>query len=116
MRPGTLPILTVLGSIAMAQPPNSQSPGSQTPAVNASVSGVVKDASTGMPLANYTVSTNVNATWVDNTILMRPETKEVNSTTDDRGRYKLSDLPPGQYRIHVSNAHSFGHWLMKSIT
>jgi hypothetical protein len=81
-------LLTVLPSVAFAQ---------------SSVSGVVKDSVTGEPLANYIVTTSVKAT-------------EVRSTTDDQGHYKLSDLPPGSYRIDVDHPQSFGHTLTRQIT
>lgn len=71
----------------------------QTGITNASVSGAVKDKATGQPLANYTVSTFVNATWVGDTIVQNSGTKDVSSTTDSSGRYKLTDLPPGSYRV-----------------
>ncbi len=87
----------------------------QTPPVNVSISGMVKDANSGKPLANYLVSTDVNATWVDNTILMSPSTKRVQAMTDDTGRYKLNDLPPGPYRVHASDPQSFGHDVVRSV-
>ena len=70
----------------------------------ASVSGVVKDSVGGQPLAQYNVSTFVNASWVNDTLFQSPETKQLNSVTDEEGRYKLNDLPPGVYRITVRNA------------
>ena len=45
----------------------------QTPPQNFAVSGVVKDT-TGQPLANYSVSTEVNATWVNATIVQSRDT------------------------------------------
>jgi protocatechuate 3,4-dioxygenase beta subunit len=69
----------------------------QTAATNAAVSGVVKDKVSGRPLANYTVST-----W------LRGQQKDVASTTDPSGRYKLMDLPPGAYRITANNAQRQG--------
>ena len=87
----------------------------QTAATNASVSGVVKDKITGQPLANYTVSTFVNATWVGNTILQTSRTKNVTSTTDSSGRYKLTDLPPGAYRIAARDAQHFGSGLTRHV-
>ena len=76
----------------------------QNPSLNVTVSGTVKDSITGKPLANYSVSTNINATWVNNTFVSNSSTKEVKSTTDESGRYKLSDLPPGNYRISARDA------------
>lgn len=77
----------------------------QTGVTNASVSGMVKDKTTGQPLANYTVSTFVNARWVGDMILQSGNTKNVTSTTDSSGRYKLTDLPPDSYRIAASDGH-----------
>ena len=93
----------------------AQTPASQTAIATASVSGVVKDAVTRQPLRDYTVSTQVNATWVGNTILMNASTREVSSTTDQQGRYKLSDLPAGEYRIDARNAQRFGSQTTKHI-
>jgi len=66
---------------------------------NASVSGVVKDKATGQPLADYTVSTWTNSTWVGDTIVQSRDTKQAQSKSDASGRYRLTDLGPGQYRI-----------------
>jgi uncharacterized protein (DUF2141 family) len=93
-------------SIAAAQP---------TGVTNASVSGIVKDAGTGSPLANYNVSTYVGATWVNDTIIMG-QAKPVNSITDEQGHYKLTDLPPGSYRVRAANAGDFNSSRQKRIT
>jgi protocatechuate 3,4-dioxygenase beta subunit len=93
-------------SIAVAQP---------TGVPNSSVSGTVKDAGTGKPLANYNVSTYVGATWINDTIIMG-RAKQVNSVTDEQGRYKLSDLPPGPYRIEARSAEDFSSSRTKRIT
>jgi hypothetical protein len=69
----------------------------QTAIANAAVSGVVKDKVTGQPLANYTVSTPV-----------RGREKDVTSSTDSSGRYKLMDLPPDAYRISARSAQRSG--------
>ena len=87
---------------------HGQDGASQASSPNASISGTVKDSVTGKPLANYSVSTEVNATWVNNTIITKPDTKDVKSMTDESGRYKLSDLPPGHYRIAARDAQHFG--------
>ena len=63
----------------------------------ASVSGMVKDSVGGQPLAQYNVSTFVNASWVNDTLFQSPETKQLNSVTDEEGRYKLHDLPPAAF-------------------
>lgn len=68
---------------------------------NASISGVVTNRNTGAPLKNYTVSTYVNATWSGNSITMTATTKEVVAKTDEQGHYRLSDLPPAQYRLRM---------------
>lgn len=103
-------LLIVMAAAAMAQ-----TPANQTAVAALSVSGVVKDAVTGQPLRDYTVSTNVNATWVGNMILMNASTREVSSTTDQQGRYKLSDLPTGEYRIQVRDARRSGSPATKNI-
>lgn len=96
-------LLIVMAFAAMAQ-----TPANQTAVATSSVSGVVKDAVTGQPLRDYTVSTQVNATWLGNTILMNAKTREAIATTDEQGRYKLSDLPTAEYRIQAREAQRFG--------
>ena len=76
----------------------------QTAVTNASVSGMVKDSVTGQPLANYTVSTTVKG-----------REKDVTSTTDSSGHYKLMDLPPGGYRLSANNAQHFGRELVRHV-
>jgi hypothetical protein len=93
----------------------AQTPANQTAVATSSVSGVVKDAVTGQPLRDYAVSTHVNATWVGNTILMNAKTREASATTDEQGRYKLSDLPAGEYRIQARSAQRFGSQATKHI-
>jgi len=83
---------------------------------NSSVSGTVRDAGTGTPLPNYNVSTYVGATWINDTILMGRQTKQVKSVTDEQGHYKLSDLLPGSYRIEAASAEDFGTRRQKRIT
>lgn len=89
----------------------------QTPEPNVSISGIVKDAATGQPLADYLVSTSVSATWSGDTIFTNANTRTVQSTTDGQGRYRLADLPPGAYRISVrSGKASFLNQLTRHIT
>lgn len=85
-------------------------------ATNSAVSGVVKDQTTGQPLANYTVSTSINVTWVGNTVIQNKSTKDVNATTDSSGRYKLVDLPPAEYRIEARDAQRFGSSVTRHVT
>src|SRR5580693_8529716 len=94
-------ILTAATVLAAQDAP----PTTKAPVLNASVSGMVRDKSTGKPLANFTVSTYVGATWFANTIIMPATSKEVKSTTDDSGRYKLSDLPAAPYRLTAHDSH-----------
>lgn len=88
----------------------------QTPAANASVSGTVKDAGTGKPLANFNVSTYVNSTWLNDTILMSSTSKQVKAVTDEQGKYRLGDLPPGPYRIVANSAEFGGKFFTRRIT
>ncbi len=83
---------------------------------NASISGVLKDKITGKPLANYIVSTYTNVTWVGDTVTETAATKQVQSTTDSSGRYRLSDLAPGLYRLDAQNAQRFGPGLERRVT
>lgn len=103
-----LAIVALLAATAVAQLPS--------PTTNATVSGVVKDAFTGEPLANYNVSTDLNVTWVANAVIQSKDTRQVNSVTDKNGRYQLSGLTPGPYRIEARNAESFGSSLTRRVT
>ena len=108
MRLRMLRIGLVVAAAAMAQQP----PG----VTNAAVSGVVKDAVTGKPLANYNVSTYVNATWANNALFTNANTKQVQSVTDEQGHYRIGDLPPGRYRIEARNAQTFGANATRRVT
>ncbi len=89
----------------------------QTKAANASISGVVKDAVSGQPLADYSVSTYTNAKWGDNQSIRRSaSTREVQSTTDAQGRYRLSDLPSGEYSVTARQLRSFRQRTTRRIT
>ncbi|MGD0870473.1 MAG: carboxypeptidase regulatory-like domain-containing protein [Bryobacteraceae bacterium] len=83
---------------------------------NSAVSGVVKDRTTGQPLANYTVSTWSGATYIGDTMIQTQATKNVQATTDSSGRYKLLDLPPGEHRIEARDAQRFGPGVTRHIT
>ena len=92
-------VLLVAGALAAQDQP----PATNAPVLNGAVSGIVRDKNTGQPLAGYSVSTYTGAAWVGNTITMSRATKEVISTTDESGHYRLADLPAGAYVIAVSN-------------
>ena len=70
----------------------------------ASVSGVVRDATSGDPIAGYQVSTFTNSTWIGDTILEGQGWQRVAATTDSAGRYTLTGLAPGSYRIMANDA------------
>jgi hypothetical protein len=80
---------------------------------NASISGVVKDSVNGRPLANYNVSTFVIA---NGTPLASGNTRQPSSITDEQGRYKLSDLPAGNYSITARSSLSFTSSTTRHIT
>jgi hypothetical protein len=92
----------LLSAIPLLSPAQTNS--GQIQAVNASISGIVKDKNTGAPLKDYTVSTYVNATWANGGITMTASTKNITSTTDEQGQYRLSGLPPAQYHVLARNA------------
>ncbi len=77
----------------------AQAPPATVAAANVSITGIVKDKGTGAPMKDFTVSTYVNAVWANGGITMSPTTKQITSTTDEHGRYRLSDLPPNDYRV-----------------
>lgn len=78
------------------------------PGQKASISGVVNDRVTGRPLADYMVSTYVNVTYTGDVLNSSPEMRQVSAITDAQGRYRLSDLPPGEYRVTAQAPRSFG--------
>ncbi|HLJ48180.1 MAG TPA: carboxypeptidase regulatory-like domain-containing protein [Bryobacteraceae bacterium] len=88
----------------------AQSPQPAEPVTNASISGIVNDASTGRPLANYLVATRVRPQKDKNI-----KARDVESTTDDQGRYHLNDLPPGDYHIQARSQKSFRSSLSKVV-
>jgi len=81
----------------------------EPPSLNASISGMVKDSVSGKALADYVISTDIKAT-------PNVPAKEVKSTTDESGRYKLSDLPPGSYRLSAHHTQFFGTETSKRVT
>lgn len=102
--------LTLIAAISIAA--------AQQPAAGekATITGIVKDSVAGKPLAEYTVSTYINANFVGDAINMTAETRQVTATTDAQGRYKLSDLPPGDYRITAAPPRSFTGRQVRHIT
>jgi hypothetical protein len=85
----------VLATAGLAQVRTDGPSTGQVPVNNAAVSGVVKEAGTGQPLAGYVVETTAYVRQADGAL----SRKDVFDTTDDRGYYRLGDLPPGYYRI-----------------
>jgi len=69
---------------------------------NASISGVVRDASTGQPLAKYSVYSFQGKGW--------------ESTTDESGRYRLADIPAGSFQFSARAAERFGSETTKRVT
>lgn len=59
------------------------------------VSGVVSDAATGRPLDKYNVATYSGG-------------KQMNTVTDEQGRYRLSGLPAGDYQLDARNSQGSG--------
>jgi hypothetical protein len=93
-----------------------QTPATPAAPTTASISGVVKDKSTGAPLKDYRVSTYVNVVWVNGGVNMSPTTKQIVSTTDQQGHYKLSDLPAAQYHVQAQSAQGFAENLNRIVT
>ncbi|HWB82518.1 MAG TPA: carboxypeptidase regulatory-like domain-containing protein [Bryobacteraceae bacterium] len=101
--------------IATAAASLAQSPGDQAALPSASVSGVVKDAVSGEPLPGYTVSTHVSARSTAGIPALRRGARLVVSTTDEQGKYKLSDLPPGEHEIEARKGSRFADWMTRTI-
>ena len=70
---------------------------------------------TGQPLANYSVSTTINVTSAYDSP-QQAANKNVTVTSDPQGRYKLSGLPAGKYRIDARSAEHFGTQITRRIT
>ena len=73
--------------IAAAAIALAQEAAQPTSAPTASITGTVRDASSGKPLPEFKVIAGVKGG------------KPVTSTTDAQGRYKLSALPPAEYTV-----------------
>ena len=95
-----------LAAVAAAAQNNGQS-GSQGQQ-NASISGAVKDEGTGTPIAGAKISVLTHVRYSNGTTYMSPEAKEIAATTDDQGQYRLSDLPPGPYRVSAHGKNILG--------
>jgi hypothetical protein len=93
----------------------AQTPANPAAAAVSSISGVVKDAESGQPLPDYTLSTYLNASWSGEMLVTTSSTKTVSATTDPSGRYKLSGLPPGEYRIQANGPRGISGILTRSV-
>ena len=93
-------LISALSAFAQTQPTPPPAP----PA--GSISGVVKDADSGAPIRDAEVG-------------LRAGSKSIAATTGADGRYKLSDVPPGEYRVAASTAHQgqmgFGSSRMRQV-
>jgi hypothetical protein len=69
------------------------------------ISGRITDAS-GEPVEGLMVHP-WEAQWADGRVVVRP--LRIVSTTDDRGRYRVSGLPPGTYYLGISDEVSNSH-------
>jgi hypothetical protein len=101
------PAIVFALALAMASA-QSTAPADSQGQQNASITGAVKDEGTDAAIAGVTVSVYVNARFSNGTIYMSPETKEIKAITDDRGEYRLSDLPPGPYRVSARSKDARG--------
>jgi hypothetical protein len=77
----------------------AQTPATPPPA--GSISGVVRDAVSKEPVANVTVLTTIDATYINGVIHEQDGAHDVTSTTDAQGSYSLKDLPPSTYLVMV---------------
>ena len=106
------PILLLLAALAATA---QTTPVAPTAVANASISGVVRDKATGTPLKDYVVSTYVNALWSDAGITMNSATKQLTSTTDEHGQYRLTDLPAGPYHVMAQTPQGGGRSSMTRV-
>lgn len=67
-----------------------------------SISGVVLDAATGAPMPKVSLSVDTGIRLVNDVLLMSRDSKRITATADAQGRYKLSELPGGQYRVSAT--------------
>lgn len=109
MKSALLLLLAILPAISQTPPSPAQI------AANAAIGGVVRDKATGAPLKDYVVSTYVNATWYENGITMTPATKQITTTTDEHGQYRLGDLPAAQYRVMAQSPQGAGRLSMTRV-
>lgn len=73
--------------------------------LNSGVSGQVADSASRKPLG-YTTITLLNASGLQ---------PVMNTLTDDQGRFRISGIPSGQYRIGVTNT-GYAPWLTPAFT
>jgi hypothetical protein len=84
------PALAFAAVVALAQSQSSK---------NGSIGGVVRDTGTGTPIAEVVVSVTINSRYANGTIYTSSDSKTITVLTDAQGRYRLSDLPAGVYRV-----------------
>ncbi len=77
------------------------------PPRNGSIAGSVKDAGTGAPIPDVTLTVYLNSRYANGTIYMGGG-GEVRSVSDAQGRYRLADLPPSTYRIFARSKDRYG--------
>jgi len=95
-----IPVFLAAAAALLAQSnATGNSGGTNANAANSAVSGTVRDKVNGKPIANVTVATWTGVTYMGNTMIQSRAAKQVKATTDESGRYRLGDLPPGAYRI-----------------
>jgi hypothetical protein len=93
--------LTLLFAVMGVTAAQAPAPTSGKPEKKGSISGIIRDAGDGTPIAEAKVSVFTNARVANRTYYMSPATKRVEADSDAKGVYRLSDLPPGVYRISV---------------
>ena len=107
----TIRCLAALAVLIASAPAMAQTPPGPS-ALTSSISGIVKEKTTGAPLKDYRISTNVKTTGANG----NSTTKTVSATTDEQGHYRLADLPPDQYNLRAQSPRGFTGSMSRLVT
>ncbi len=104
MRTRVLP-LVLLATSAFAQ---TSAPPAATEK-RGSISGTARREGSETPLSGVIVSVATHSRFANGTIYMSiANSKRIETVTDEQGRYRLADLPPGDYRVFARTSERRG--------